>query len=242
MSRAWLLVVLVACKSSDGDDGEFPVLPGGGNGGAGTVLDAGLPPDTADPDAGTQLTGRVCLVSDLRALTTCAATGAGNITVTLGTRTATTMDDGRFTIATPVSTNLVWRASGAGIVSSVMAFGTTTSIPAIGIRDFNDLMNANSVVQQADEGAVVARIVRNGTPQTGATAASTPLAQFPTKYDGATPLAWTELATGAAGTAWLPGVPIGTATIAVTPASGTAADVDVRVEDQAITYVTIDLP
>ena len=241
MSRVWLLVVLVACKSSD-DDGEFPVQPGGGNGTSGTVLDAGLAVDAFDPDAGTQLTGRVCLVTDLRALTACATTGAGNITVTLGTRVATTLDDGRFTIMTPASTNLTWRASGAAIVPALMGFGPSTSIPAIGVEDFNDLMNANSVVPQVGDGAIVARIVRNGTPQTGVTAASTPLAQFPTKYDGPTALAWTELATAAAGTAWIPGVPIGPATITATPASGTATDVDVRVEDQAITYVTIDLP
>jgi hypothetical protein len=240
MKRVWLLGLLVACKSS-GDGDDFPIHPNGG-GTSGEQLDATTPIDAFDPDAGTQLTGRVCVVSDLRVLTACAATGAGNITVTLGTRSATTMDDGRFTIATPSGSNLVWRASGAAIVSSVVAFGPVHAIPAIGVEDFNDLMNANSVVLQADEGSIVARIVKAGMPQSGATAATIPAAQFPTKYDGPTATAWTELSTAAAGTAWVPGVPIGATTITATPASGTGASVDVRVEDQAITYVTIDLP
>ena len=239
MNRAWLVLLLVACKSpTNGDD--FPIDPGGG-GVVGEQLD-GSTLDAFDPDAVMQLAGRVCVVRDLRALSTCAMSGAGGITVKLGTRTATTMDDGKFTMMTPSGTNLVWRASGAAIVPSVMPFGPSTTIPAIGVEDFNELQNANSVVLTPGEGTIIARVVRNTTPQSGATASTAPLAQFPTKYDGPTALAWTELATSTAGTVWIPGAAIGTASFTVSPATGDDVTEDVRVEDQAITYVTIDLP
>src|SRR5688572_9280078 len=169
-----MLIVLAACKSSmNGDD--FPVDPGGG-GGIGVKVDAFMP-DAPDPDASTQLTGRVCLISDLRGLA-CASTGAGSITVTLGTQTATTSDSGAFTIMTPGGSNLVWRASGVGIVPSVMHFGPSTTIPAVEIDTYGDLLNANSVTLQAGEGSIVARVVRNTTPQAGAVASASPGAQF----------------------------------------------------------------
>ena len=238
MKRAWLVILLVACKSSDNDG--FPVDPGGG-GPPGDRLD-GSTLDAFDPDGNTQLAGRVCLVTDLRALTACATTGADGLTVTLGTRTAMTMADGKFTMMTPAGSNLVWRVSGAGIVPSVMPFGPSNSIPAIGVEDFNELQNANSVVLTPGDGTIIARVVRNGTPQTGAVASVEPLAQFATKYDGPAQLAWTELATSTAGTVWIPGAPAGIAKVTVSPASGDDVIEDVRVEDQSITYVTIDLP
>jgi hypothetical protein len=237
MKRLLLLAILVACKTSNGDD--FPVEPGGpGPGGVGMMLD-GPELDASDPDAMTTLTGRVCLVKDLRKLTTCEPMGAGNITVKLGTQTALTSATGAFTITKPGGSNLVWRASGAAIVSSVFAFGPTNVIPAIGVQDYLDLQGANGVVLVQGQGSIIARIVRNNVPQAGATARVPNVAS---KYDGGTPLVWTDLTTGAAGTAWIPGIAPGTPVVTTTPASGPATMESVLVEDQAITYVTIDLP
>lgn len=241
MRRAFLLAILAACNAGDGGDG-FPVSPGGpGPGGTGMMLDAAAI-DAPNLDALPMIAGRVCLVSDLRALTACAATGAGGITVTLGTRTAITADSGAFTIMTPAGSNLVWRATGLGVVPSVMPFGPSNSIPSIGDETYLDLQNANSIVLVAGQGSIVSRVVRNATPQSGVAASVSPLAQFPTKYDGATATAWTELATGTAGTAWIAGAALGTNVVTATPVSGTAAAENVLVEDQAITYVTIELP
>jgi hypothetical protein len=235
-----LLLAVVACKAGEGDD--FPIEPGGPNpGGMGFMVDA-APIDAFVGDAQQSITGRVCLVADLRALGACAATGAGGITVTLGTRTATTLDSGAFTIMTPSGSNLVWRARGAQLVTSVMAFGPATTIPIIGDQAYLDLQGANSVVVIDGQGSIVARIVRNGVPVSGAVASTSPLAQYATKYDGVTASAWTELATSTAGTAWIAGAALGANVVTATPASGAAADETVLVEDQAITYVTIDLP
>ncbi|MDQ3341307.1 MAG: hypothetical protein M4D80_39640 [Myxococcota bacterium] len=239
MVRPLLLSILAACNPSDG--GEFPVEPGGPNpGGMGKMLDA-APIDAAEPDASAELTGRVCLVSDLRGLA-CAATGAAGITVTLGTQTATTLANGSFTMMTPSGSNLVWRASRNDLITSVMAFGPSKTIPIIGDQDYIDLQNANSVTLVAGEGSIVARIVRNNVAVSGAVVAISPVAQFAAKYDGLTSSAWTELSTSAAGTVWIPGAGLGANVVTATPPSGTPAMEAVVVEDQAITYVTIDLP
>jgi hypothetical protein len=236
----WLLILaLAACKTTDDGD-DFPVNPGGGSHGTGEIIDA-APIDAPSPDGGGTLNGRVCLVTDLRGLA-CAATGAGGIVVTLGTKSATTTANGAFSIGTPGGSNLVWRATGAAIATSVMAFGPSNTIPAIGVEDYLDLQLENSVIQQAGQGAIFARIVRNGLPVTGATAAASPQAQFATKYDGTTPNVWPEGATSAAGVAWIAGVDAGTPNVIVNPASGTGATEPTLVVDQAITYTTIELP
>jgi hypothetical protein len=237
MKRVLLLATLTACPTSSGDD--FPVEPGGpGPGGIGMMRDAALV-DAFDPDAMQTIAGRVCLVTDLRALSTCAPIGAGNITVTLGTRSATTSDSGAFTIVKPAGTNLVWRASGAGIVSSVVPFGPSTLIPAIGDVDYIDLQNANGVVVIGGEGSIVARIVRNTTAQANVVVGVSPVAAYAPKYDGPTALAWREISTGAAGVAWIAGTELGTNVLTATPGPG---PLSVLVEDQAITYVTVELP
>jgi hypothetical protein len=240
MNRVWLVLAIAGCKSPSNHD-DFPVMPGG-PGGTGVMIDGPLPADAFDSDAGTTIAGRVCLVSDLRALATCAATGAGGITVTLGTRMAVTTDSGAFTITTPSGSNLVWRASGVGIIPSLIAFGPSAVIPAIGGDDYAELQLANSILDQVGQGAIVARVVRAGAAVAGATVQIAPVAQYATKYDGLAATAWTELATSTAGTAWIAGVEVGTPTITATPPSGSGASESVRVEDRAITYVTVDLP
>lgn len=239
MWRVSMLALLVACRAGGGDD-EFPIEPGG-TPGTGTMVDAAVV-DAPDFDAMSMIAGRVCLIADLRALTACASTGAGGITVTLGASSAITSDSGEFTIAAPSGANLVWRASAGDLVTSVVPFGPSTLIPAIGVEDFNDLQNANGVLIVDGQGSIVARVVKGGLPQSDVVVDVAPLAQFPTRYDGLTPTAWTELATGPAGTAWIPGAALGTNIVTATPAAGAAASATVLVEDLAITYVTIALP
>lgn len=239
MRHFWMLGLLVACKASGGDD-EFPVVPGG-PGGTGSLVDA-APPDTPPFEAGASIDGRVCVVVDMRSLTSCLDSGAGGITVTLGTKTATTANDGSFLIETPSGSQLVWRASGLDIVPSVMAFGPSTSIPAVGIQTYSDILGANSVVLQSGQGSIVARIVRNGSPVVGATMSTSPVPQYATKYDGPTATAWTELKTAAAGVAWIPGAQATMNTVTVSPMTGTGANTMLPVEDGAITFATFDLP
>jgi hypothetical protein len=239
MWHVWMLGLLVACNSGGTGD-DFPVLPGGPSG-PGTIVDA-TPPDMPPVEAGTTIDGRVCVLTDMRRFTTCLESGAGGITVRLGTKTAITALDGAFSIDRPSDSQLVWRASGDNIVSSVFAFGPTTSIPAVDLQTFNDILGANSVVLQNNQGSIVTRLVRNGLPVVGATVTDAPLAQFATKYDGPTVTAWTELKTGNQGVAWIAGAQVGDNTVTVSPMTGTGASTKLPVEDGAITFATIDLP
>lgn len=239
MRHVWMLGLLVACNSGGTGD-DFPVLPGGPSGN-GTILDA-TPPDMRPPEAGATIDGRVCVLTDMRRLTTCLESGVGGIMVTLGTKSAVTAVDGSFTIDMPTATQLVWRVSGTNIVSSVLAFGPTTSIPAVDLQTFNDILGDNSVVLQTNQGSIVTRLLRNGLPVVGATVSPNPDAQYATKYDGPTVTAWTELKTSDAGVAWIAGAQVGDTTVTVSPMTGTGASAKLPVEDGAITFATIDLP
>lgn len=238
--RVLLVLALVGCQ---GGSEMYPVDPGGPNpGGVGMMVDAASI-DAPDPDAGNFLMGRVCLVTDVRGLD-CAGSGAGGITVTLGTNSALTTATGAFSIVTPTGSNLVWRATGTDMVKSVMAFGPSKTIPIISTQTYLDLQNSSSVTINPGMGSIFARVVKGAaaTPQAGATATVDPVAAFAIKYDGNAPLNWTELSTGAAGTVWIPGAGPGANTVTITPASGATAMEMLTVEDQAITYATIALP
>src|SRR5512140_3019086 len=69
-----VLALLAACQSGGGDDyptgpgGGGPIVVGGGGGGAGGDARTS---DGGDSDAGVELTGRVCILKDLRQPTVC---------------------------------------------------------------------------------------------------------------------------------------------------------------------------
>jgi hypothetical protein len=228
---------LMACEAAVDD---FPINPGGGGGASGSGAgDAAVDGD----DGGTQLAGRVCLVSDLRAPTSgCATTGAQDLTVTLGTRTAMTAFDGSFTIDVPSGSNLVWRASGPAIVTSVMPFSPELVIPAVSIDRYDELLLANGILLIPGQGSLIASVIRGQASLADATALVEPAPQFATLYDGASATVWDLDATGARGTAWVTGIAEGAAVLRVTPARGTAQDAVVPVEDRAITFVTVEIP
>ena len=234
--RVLLLIALVACQ---GGGEQYPVDPGGPGGM--TMMQDGSLIDAPDPDGLALLAGRVCLVTDLRGLDY-ANSGAQDITVTLGANTALTGPTGAFSIVTPSASNPVWRARGANLVSSVMPFGPSKTIPIISVQTYLDLQNANSVTIAGDMGSIVARLVRNNAALADATATVEPPAAFAIKYDGSAPLAWTELKTSAAGMAWIPGAGLGSNTVTIAPMTGNPKLENVLVEDQAITYVTIEVP
>ncbi|MDQ3368406.1 MAG: hypothetical protein M3680_23520 [Myxococcota bacterium] len=233
-----LVLALAACEAEDPND--YPINPGGGGGGGGGIgRDAGV---DATGDGGTLLVGRVCLVSDLRALANCANVGAAGLLVTVGNRTAITSETGAFALVPPTGSGLYWRVTGAAIVPSVMELGATPVIPAIGSDAYLDLQTTNGVILSPGQGSVVLRVTRGGAPLAGAIVVASPVPQYPTFYDGANAMVWDEDATGGAGVAWLPGASTGTAAITITPPSGAAVADVLPVEDQAITYATVDVP
>jgi hypothetical protein len=242
MKRALWLVVLAACGGSGSDD-DFPVLPGGPSGPS-TPLDASLI-DASDPDALSTLAGRVCLFTDPRTPTTgCSNTAAGDILVTLGTKTAMTNATGAFTIEKPGGSNLVWRVSRDNVIApSVVPFGTSMILPAMDLDDYLELQGANNVVIGTGQGSLMVRVLKNGAPQANVTATVTPGAAYATHYDGVAAFAWTELKTDVNGMVWVPGADVLLATtVRVKQGAGTPVPVTATAVDQAITYLTVDLP
>jgi hypothetical protein len=242
MKRTLLLGMLVACKATD--PGGYPDQPGGpgGPGHLGGHVDAAIDGTTIDGTT-SGLAGRVCLVADPRALTTCATTGAGDLTVTVGGHTATTAADGTFSITPPIGSGLVWQITGAAIAPSVMPVGLVAQIPAISQARYAQLLADNGVILTGDQGSLFARLVHGGAPATGVTVAITPTGTSLPFYDGASATAWNQNLTGAAGVAWVPGDGQGTITLTTTPATGAAVvTAALPIQAGAITFVTVELP
>lgn len=220
-----------------GTDGglTFPDT-GGGNVDA-RVGDGGLDAFVSPIDAN-EFVGRVCLLTDVRDFQTCASTGAGGLTVRLGTSTTTTGDDGSFTIVGQSGSGLVWRITGANIVSSFEPLADYF-IPAITKTDY-DAMRAGAspvVTTRPGEGAMMVFVSRNGMGVAAETATTDPEGFYKPYYDGSTEFAWQQAATGTFGIVWVPGLDVGSATIDVGGETVTGP-----IFDGGVTFANIILP
>lgn len=220
---------LAACASS-GED--YPITTqGGGGGGTSTAA---------------TIAGRVCLVNDVRNLTTCADTGAGGLTVSIGNGTATTNANGEFVMNTPTSgnTSLV-SVTGNGILTSNQTLTANAQIPVIQQALFDQMMAQNGITTTAGSGSIIANVVRGGEPVSGVVATATPSPAFGPFYDGTSPTAWTLNPTGQTGVVWFPGAAT-TMPVNVTftdPATQSETTVGgVQVIDGGVTFVEGVLP
>ncbi len=235
---ACAVLTLVACHP--GSDDSFPIVPGGDD------SPITPPPDTtpadASGDAATAIAGRVCVVTDLRSLTSgCATTGVAGIAVTLGTRTTVTLADGTFTmsVASGETPSGAWSASGAAYVTSRVLFGGPNLIPMTTEARYAEILLANGMVSGGGQGAIIGRVSTSGAARPGITASTAPVATYVAHYDAATALQWEQDATGANGVFWIPGAPVGDVAVTLTP--GTLTPVVLPVGDQAITFATFDI-
>jgi hypothetical protein len=235
-----LLVVVggFGCRASDMD---YPIGGGGGHGGGGTKLI-----DAAEDGAGSgsDLAATACVLTDPRDLTSCKGTGELGLTVALGSATATTLDDGTFTIARPAGTNLAWEVTGSTVVKSVTPYAAQTRIPVMDSTMLATLQGDNGVQTVAGTGALLIRIVRSGAPVTGETATIVPLNDpYGALYDGASASSWTQSGTGAFGTVYLPDVAAGTATVTLHAAGVAQAMIGaIPISDGGVTFVIAELP
>jgi len=229
------VLVLVACHP--GSDDAYPVIPQGDDSPITPRPDA--PRADASGDAATTISGRVCVISDLRNLTSCTTADASGISVELSSGSATTIADGSFTIAAAVGSNLTWSVTGTGYVQTVMPLGTIHLLPLVPTVVYQQLLLDNGVIQVAGEGSVVARVVRNDAPAVGVTATVTPPSQYGPLYDGASGVIWDQDMTAAAGVVWIPDVLQGAASLTLTAPSATPVTVSVPTLDQAITFATV---
>ena len=119
--------------------------PGGGGvsgGGSGGDNMGSTVPD-ANPDL---INGFVCVLVDPRNFASCSADAANGITVSLpGVGSATTAEDGTFTIATPSGTNLAWSITGDNVVPSTMGFGRSATVFAMTVETFAELLQVNEI-------------------------------------------------------------------------------------------------
>ena len=229
MKTLALAVLLVGC--TDPPDDDYPVLPGHGS---------GVPGETSGA-----ISGRVCLImTDPRALATCADSGADNLTVSLGGVTAVTAANGAFTLVPPTGSNLAFTVSGPTIVTSTQLFSPTNVIPAINADLFDEVLAANGIVLAPGSGSIFGSVLSRGVPAAGITAASTPSPAFGPFFDGTTPTSFTLDATGARGVVFLPGVTVGPASVTFSDLSSESeTTVDgIEVVDGGITFVDAVLP
>ena len=232
-----LPLAVAACKQGTGDD--YPINPGGDDTGNFHPPVDGAASDQALGDGGAMITGRVCLIADLRQPTVCAATGAQDITVVLGSVSTMTADDGSFSLISPGGTNLVWRVGATDLVTSVVPFSSSNILPVITGTYFDDMLSTNGVILNSGEGSVVLFVRDSAGPLAGAAVALTPTATYLPMHDGANKSVWVTGNTGVAGVSWTPGATAGSVGISVTPPAGTAQVFSLPVVSGAITYTTV---
>jgi hypothetical protein len=197
---------LAGC-AGHGDDGDYPSRPGNGGtigGGGGGSGDAG--PDGGG-DAPTAI-GRVCLITDLRFPSNCAATGVAGLTVKRGTATMTTAADGRFTLPPVSNLGDRWLVTGTGLtlISSVVPFvaGAEVRLPIITRANYDAFRQANGITPLDGVGAMHVSSRRpNGTPKPNVTVLASPGGTSQPLYAGSSATVWT-LAPGTSGVALVP--------------------------------------
>jgi hypothetical protein len=238
----WVVGLVGAGCSSDPD--HYPIDPGGTPGVIGGV-DA---PRYADGPAGEDgagdapISGRVCLVTDLRLLTACSATDAAGITVSLGGgAAAVTIADGTFTVPGTSGTNLSWRATSAAIVTSTVPRSSNNLIPAIKQSDYAALLQANLATVQAGNGSIVVEVLQAGSKLPGATATAAPGAPQ-ILYDNVSASTWVADPSQGKGMVWIPDASAGPTAVTITPPAGAAVVTTAAVESAAITFATVDIP
>ena len=240
MRLALALVLLTAC--GDKETTFDNIVPGGGGGGTtGSRPDA---PTSDGADASTTISGHVCLLlTNQQTLTSCATTGAGNLTVTLGTATATTADDGAFTLMRPASTTgLNYIVTGTDLKTSVVPFSSTvTSLPAINSAAY-DLMAMQNNAANSGSGVIMVQVKRGGAIVSGAIVDTQTTPDSPVLYDSGDPQAWNTDATHTYGVAWVPGVSGMSVTLTVTSNATPNMFTNIPLVAGAITYVFAEIP
>ena len=250
---AWVIVISVTAAigggcGNTGDD--YMVNPGHGSGPNGSGSGSGHMPDAGGVDPDAAYTAKVCMLTDPRNPMSCATTGVDGLTVTLGTQTATTAADGAFTMMTPNGSGLVWRVKGATVVTAVVPFSASHDVPAISVDRYTQLLGDNGQIFIDQEASIIARVTQRNAAASGATTTVTPPPAAQVFYDGSSAVMWDENTTSTYGTIWVPVMALqsGTsATLTITSAdTGSGSTItafpSIPLENQAITFVTLDLP
>jgi hypothetical protein len=195
------------------------------------------------------ITGRVCLLTDLRQIgvaAECADTGAGHWTVSLGSHTAISGDNGAFSIEAPLGGGFTWHVTAGRIVTSAMPFGADNTIPVLLADRYTELLTENQASLSDLQGSIVVRVVRSNQPVPDVVATALSDATMDSLYDANSAEIWGPNSTGTRGLAWLPSVTVPTPArqvpVTLSLLGTVVATTPVTVENQTVTFVTQELP
>jgi hypothetical protein len=203
------------------------------------------------------MTGRLCLLSDLRTPNLCpATTGIGGISIeVVGGATTTSADDGSFSVASPGGSIAKLRIAYGGddyrdvLVPVGLVDGAASGLrmPLVTDALWDNLLTTVGVVEPGGSASIISYFVKGSIAATGVEVQSpSGTTNFPI-YDRPNdpPDDWIAGAlTGPRGAAIMVGVPAGSpeASFLVIPADSASFDVDAPVEANALTFVTVALP
>lgn len=239
---------LGACAAEE-DHGPFRPGGGGGTGGGSSYPgDARMTDAPADGDAGAELAGRICVVTDLRVPDECPAVASrAGVTVSIVGASASTTSaaDGRFTLPVSSSAVVLDAASGSPTFERSLVpamVGGVVDTPVVTQAAYAAVLGALGPVVPDGGGAVVAYVVNGASPAidvTFSTIAGSSLAPF---YDNGGATAWTQGGgTGAAGVALFVDVPAGSVLLDGVAPDARVARATVPVVADAITFVELAL-
>lgn len=245
-----VIFLLAGCE-----DDHYPPRPGGGvTPGGGGDGGTSTPIGDAGPDEVT-ISGRVCLITDMRSPFACPTTDVTGTPIDLSGITvrdrvllgqATTGTDGTFTMNLSRQSSVDLIVSHATLRTSIITIDlsgplTDIKLPAIDSQTWLDLTDFLGVLEPADHGAVAVFVSRNTAPLAGVEILQPIGGRYAAFYDGATALDWIDSGlTGPFGAGMLFGVPrsIGGTSFSVVGPSGNPplTDVPVVVDDNATTF------
>ena len=199
MKTLALLCVFGACTDQVPDD--YPVA----------INDTNVPPSTGGGNPNL-ISGRVCMSDSMIDLGNCSTAGVGGLEVSIGSSSATTNDDGSFTIDRPTGSLLAFTVTGEGVVPTTTPFSPSQTIPAIDADVFARTMTSNGIELEDGAGIIRGSVVRAGEPLSGVTVSSAPVASFDPFFDG-DPSGFDPDGTGSRGVFFVPGVTFGNASL-----------------------------
>jgi hypothetical protein len=246
LALALAVLSFAGCGGTDGFDEDYPVRPGvGGTGGVGNPH---LPDAAPPPDAGPTMSGRVCLIIDLRTWDDgCGTLTAAGLTVQIGADTTTTTMGGDFTFPTlPNGTEIV--VTGGNAERSITPITTPNSLDAVAVTTaaWNEIQGGSSFAVTSGDGSLFVHLVADGGSADNATVASNPApgpgANGQVLYDSQSGRAtWGTVMTDIDGKALVADVPPGDVGIDATFGTRTASDT-FTVEADSITFATLVIP
>lgn len=234
------LVVALAAGGCTAEDDWVVRPPGGGTGsGSNGGRDGGV-------DGASEVTGRLCVVVDLRAPDACARDAAGVRIAVRGGPTVTTGAGGAFSLPAASAARLVDIAAGSTTLVPGIARVLAGEAPALRVADapaFADVLAAVGVPGLGGLGGVVVYVDdAAGDPLAGVVFDNLGTIYAPLYDDGAATRWRTNGGTGADGVALLLGAPVGEAVMVTATAGGQPIRLSVPIAADALTFVRATAP